>query len=76
MPRRWIDNRYEDYEPETIQDPRPYEEIVSGLIRERYTIDAELAILRQRDTKPEEFEAYNTYTEECKARAKEIKGNT
>lgn len=28
------------------------------------------ALLRQRDTKPEEFEEYNAYAEECKKRAK------
>ena len=36
-------------------------------VRERYTLDEELAILRQRDTKPEEFAEYNEYVEQCKA---------
>ncbi len=48
-----------------------YEERVVSLIRERYSLDEELAIQRQRDTKPEEFEAYFNYCEECKMRAKE-----
>ncbi len=43
---------------------------VEQLIRERYSVSAELAILRQRDSKPEEFAAYNAYAEECKAKAK------
>lgn len=43
---------------------------VSAMIRERYSVDAELAILRQRDDKPEEFAAYNAYAEDCKARAR------
>lgn len=30
----------------------------------------ELAILRQRDTKAEEFEAYNAYAESCKEEAR------
>ena len=30
----------------------------------------ELAILRQRDDKPEEFSAYNAYAEMCKAQAR------
>ena len=51
-----------------------YPEFVENLIRERYSVSAELAILRQRDTKPEEFEAYNTYVEECKTKAKEELG--
>lgn len=50
-----------------------YSERVTKLIRERYSINDELAILRQRDTKPEEFEAYNTYAEECKKKARELK---
>lgn len=45
----------------------PYEYQVVALIRERYSADDELAILRQRDTKPEEFEQYFNYCEECKA---------
>ena len=43
---------------------------VDELIRKRYSVSAELAILRQRDVKPDEFAAYNAYAEECKARAK------
>ncbi|MDE5811194.1 MAG: hypothetical protein K2H61_02670 [Muribaculaceae bacterium] len=36
-------------------------------IRVCYSMDEELAILRQRDVKPEEFEAYYDYVEQCKA---------
>ena len=46
-----------------------YGETVNGLIRRKYTLSEELAILRQRDTKAEEFEAYNTYAESCKEEA-------
>ena len=48
-----------------------YDQLVSDLIRERYTIDQELAINRQRDTKPEEFQAYFDYCEQCKIKAHE-----
>lgn len=51
-------------------DPIQYEQRVEQLIRERYTVSDELAILRQRDTKPEEFAAYNQFCEQCKAIAK------
>ena len=51
-----------------------YEERVEILIRQRYSISAEFAILRQRDTKPEEFAEYNAYAEECKIEAKEVLG--
>ena len=47
-----------------------YEELVEQLIREKYSVNQELAIQRQRDTKPEEFEVYFSYCEECKAFAK------
>ena len=52
----------------------PYEERVVALIREKYSLDEELAIQRQRDTKPEEFENYFQYCEECKRRAKDTNG--
>lgn len=44
-----------------------YATLVEAQIRKRYSISAELAILRQRDAKPEEFKAYNDYVESCKA---------
>ena len=53
-----------------ISKDRLYPNLVSRLIRERYSVDDEMAILRQRDTKPEEYETYNAFCEECKARAK------
>ena len=49
----------------------PYEQRVVARIRERYSVDDELAILRQRDTKPEEFNAYNEYVEQIKAEERE-----
>lgn len=45
----------------------PYEERVVRRIREVYTIDDEIAILRQRDTKPDEFREYNRVVEDIKA---------
>ena len=47
-----------------------YGALVSRKIRARYSLSDELALSRQRDTKPEEWEAYNAYCEECKAEAK------
>ena len=44
-----------------------YASLVEAQIRKRYSISAELAILRQRDTKPDEFKAYNDYVEACKS---------
>ncbi len=44
----------------------PYQERVVSRIREKYSVDDELAILRQRDTKPEEFAEYNEVVEKIK----------
>ena len=55
---------------ETSPVPMDYGETVNGLIRRKYTLSEELAILRQRDTKSEEFEAYNAYAESCKEEAR------
>ena len=49
-----------------------YAQVVSDMIRERYSVNTELAILRQRDTKPAEFEAYNAYADQCKVEAKRL----
>ena len=45
----------------------PYEQRVVNRIREVYSVDDELAILRQRDTKPQEFAEYNDFVERIKA---------
>lgn len=47
-----------------------YPQLVENKIRTKYSVSAELAILRQRDTKPEEFAEYNAFCELCKAEAK------
>ncbi len=58
-------------EAELIENAeKEYKNKIESLIRERYSLNDELAILRQRDSKPEEFAEYNAYVEECKAIAK------
>jgi GrpB-like predicted nucleotidyltransferase (UPF0157 family) len=47
-----------------------YPEYVSHLIHEKYSINTELALLRQMNSKPEDFDEYNSFAEECKARAR------
>lgn len=47
-----------------------YPQLVENKIRTRYSVSAELAILRQRETKPEEFAEYNAFCELCKVEAK------
>ena len=50
----------------------PYEQRVVSRIRERYSIDDELAILRQRDAKPEEFAEYNAFVENIKVEERAV----
>ena len=49
-----------------------YEHEIINRIRQKYSINQELAILRQRDAKPEEFEKYNKFVEQCKAEVKAL----
>ena len=48
-----------------------YEQRIVLRIREKYSVDDELAILRQRDTKPDEFAAYNDFVERVKCEERE-----
>lgn len=50
----------------------PYADKVIELIRQRYSLDEELAIQRQRDMKPAEFQEYFDFCEECKQQAKQF----
>ena len=47
-----------------------YENKIVALIRKKYNVNQELAILRQRDTKPLEYQEYYDYVERCKAEVK------
>jgi hypothetical protein len=63
---------WEVYSPAPVEPYVPtYEERVEQLIRERYSLNQELAIQRQRETKVDEFNEYFNYCEECKTKAKE-----
>lgn len=74
---------YDDYEEIQVyvlytvdEIQKLYESKVDRLIRERYTLSQELAILRQQESKSDEYKEYFDYCEECKARAKaEVYGN-
>lgn len=68
---------YEEQIPPQPKEPTPptqeerYVYKVRELIREKYAIEDELAIQRQRDTDPDKFNEYNDFCEECKVKAKE-----
>lgn len=65
---------WEECAPPDYQEGK-YEARVEALIAERYSLTAEIAILRQRDSKPDEFAAYNAYAEQCKAQARQELSN-
>ncbi len=49
-----------------------YDAEVHRLIREKYTQSQEFAILRQKEEKPDEFQEYFVFCEECKLKAKNL----
>lgn len=60
------------FEYEKVDCP-DYSELIVNYIRERYSLNDELAIQRQEDNSPEkkqEFNEYNIYCDNCKERAK------
>ena len=63
-----IANKIKETEPKAWI--KIYENLIVQKIRQRYSVNEELAILRQRDEKPEEFKEYHDYVEECKTAAK------
>jgi len=74
------DDSIENYEERDIPNKKQiqsltitrkrYEQLVEKLIRKHYTASEEFAILRQKDTKPDEYDEYFSYCEECKKKAK------
>lgn len=57
-------------EEQAQYDQQRYENLVESKIRARYTLSQELALLRQRDTKQDEYAIYYAYCEQCKIEAK------
>ena len=58
-------------ELEAMREIPDYKESVVSAIRGKYSVDDELAILRQRDSKPEEFKEYFDFVESIKQSLKE-----
>lgn len=73
---KYIDNKIIEISEEELQEQiqeqekLTYPQLVESMIRQKYSVSDELAILRQRDTKPEEFTEYNDFCEQCKSIAK------
>lgn len=74
--KKYVDGKYIEVKQEEKQalateiTPLPYKERVINRIRAVYSVDDEIAIIRQRDIKPEEFRAYNDFVEAVKAKEK------
>ncbi len=49
----------------------PYKERVIARIRAVYSVDDEIAIIRQKETKPLEFQEYNSFVEKVKTEERE-----
>ena len=54
------------------QDNDEYENKIVALIRQKYNVNQELAILRQMDAKPLEYQEYYDYVEQCKEQVKNV----
>lgn len=52
------------------EEALPYKDRVVARIREKYSVDDEIAVIRQRDTKPDEFNEYNAFVEAIKQEEK------
>lgn len=65
-----LKKQFEDMQKRMFDKVNSCEARIVREIRKKYTINDELAILRQRDSKPQEFEEYNNYVENCKAKIK------
>ena len=57
--------KQEQMDTRTMQISREQE--IAKVINARYSVDDQLAILRQRDSKPEEYEAFYAFAERVKA---------
>ena len=51
------------------------DEEIALVIDSRYSIDAQIAILRQKDEKPEDYAAFFAFCEEVKRKVKESRGD-
>lgn len=78
IPAKDAYDEYEDIQVYTLytaeelakRKQQKYEDRVVELLRKKYSLNQELATLRQRYEKPEEYQAYHDYAEQCKATAK------
>ena len=68
MPNVRLAQKIREVAPEEID--KIYKRLVRQKVRRKYDPEDEIAILRQKDTKPEEAAEHDAYVELCKAEAK------
>ena len=77
--KKYVKGKYIEMTPEEIAEleliaeKSNRKEIIISAIREKYSVDDEFAILRQRDTKPDEFDEYFKFVEGVKEALKALK---
>lgn len=54
-----------------LDEKDPVSKEINKKIREKYSLSQELAIVRQKTEKPEEFDEFVSYVEQCKREVKE-----
>lgn len=59
------------YDQVVVSNPATRDKIVVSLIREKFTLDDEIAMLRQKEQKPVEFQEYFDFVESRKVIADE-----
>ncbi len=74
--KKYINGQYIEMTAQEIAELEtlsiPYEQRVVARIREVYSVDDELALLRQRVLKPDEFEKYYTFVEKIKEEERDV----
>lgn len=59
-----------EVEPTPEETRLNYEKLVTQKIRSKYSSSQELALLRQKEEKPDDFQEYFDFCEQCKMEAK------
>ena len=74
--KKYINGQYLEMSEEELAEVKaqelPYEQRVANRIREKYSIDDELALLRQRVLKTAEFEEYFLFAERIKEEERNV----
>ena len=60
-----------NYNQVIVENPVNYGKIVAALVKEKYSYNDEISIIRQKDNKPAEYQEYFDFAESCKILAKD-----